>query len=146
MVDRSKGYEEDHVKVRTPIVVGVVLVITIIASFTVCLYFFEGLMDWSQDKDEDIFIMHAARELPPAPRLETMPGLTLGVQRAKEDARLETYGRTMDDSRVRIPIGRALEYFVKSVSNVRAVSPEGELKGDKRNESKTPAPEGASGE
>jgi len=145
MVDRSMGYEKDHVKARAPIVVGVILAITVIASFIVCLYFFEGLMDWSKDKDEDIFIMHAARELPPAPRLETKPGLALGIQRAKEDARLETYGRTMDESRVRIPIDRALDYFIKSVSNVRADPPEAESKGDKTNESVTPDPQGASG-
>ena len=127
MVDRSMGYEEDNVKAKPPLVVGAVLVVVVVISFLTCCYMFEELMKWSRAQDEDVSVLHGARDLPPHPRLEANPGVSLKALRAKEKAMLEEYRAGKSDGLAQIPVERAIHYFLLQSPGVRSeprVAPE----------------------
>lgn len=124
------GHEQSDAKNRPLILFGVALTVLAIAAFAGMRALFVSFSERQAALDVPRHPLAAQIEVPPEPRLESMPGYDLGplgangerpfatrglaVYRAEEQAILESYGWIdRPTGVVRVPIERAIELTLK---------------------------------
>ena len=126
------GYEKSDAKIRPLVESGIVLVVLCAVSFWSMIYLHHWLQDYELTKASFGNALTPAREIPPAPLLETAQGMpvnwseskhlerepfkstSLRDVRAAEGARLNSYGWIDEPGKiVHIPIQQAMQKLLE---------------------------------
>ena len=126
------GYEKSDAQIRPLVESGIVLVVLCAVSFWSMIYLHHWLQDYELKKDSFGNALTPAREIPPAPLLETAQGMPVnwsesknlehqpfknsgfGAVRAAESAHLNSYGWIDEPGKiVHIPIQQAMQRLLE---------------------------------
>lgn len=127
-IDLEKGYETKDLSIRGMVIFGITIGVILLVTAGVVLLLFNFFNDQNQARQRPLPPQaEMLNTVPPAPRLQRLPGEDYAALRARDEEVLTSYG-WVDETNgvVRIPVEQAMELLLEKGLPTRPQSDDGD--------------------
>lgn len=114
-IDLEKGYETEDLSIRGMVIFGIAVAVILVVTAAAVLVMFNLFDSQNQARQRPLPPqVETLNVLPPAPRIQRLPGEDYAALRARDETTLTSYGWVDEANEVvRIPVDQAMELLLE---------------------------------